>query len=67
MGNGPLSRPSSSLAYRLTRIILKLCCLNQGLLSSVHPNLLGSCHRGEEWSAKSLESWLHLSRRLFGL
>ena len=64
---GPLSPPSSSLAYRLARIILKLCCLNPGLLSPVHPNRLGSCRRGEEWSAESLESWLHLSRRLFGL
>lgn len=64
---GPLSPPSSSLAYRLAGIILKLCCLNQGLLSSVHPNKLGSCHRGEEWSDESLESWLHLSRRLLSL
>ena len=64
---GPLSPPSSSLAYRLATIILKLCCLNPGLLSSVHLNLLGSCRRGEEWSAERLESWLHLSRRLFGL
>ena len=33
----------------------------------MHPNKLGSCHRGEEWSDESLESWLHLSRRLLGL
>ena len=64
---GPLSPPSSSLAYRLAGVILKLCCLNQGLLSSVHPNLLGSCRRGEERSAERLESWLHVSRRLHGL
>ena len=64
---GPLSPPSSSLAYHLAGIILKLCCLNQGLLSSVHPNLLGSCRRGEERSAERLESWLHVSRRLLGL
>ena len=64
---GPLSPPSSSLAYRLAGVILKLCCLNQGLLSSVHPNLLGSCRRGEERSAERLESWLHVSTRLLGL
>lgn len=67
IAQGPLSPPSSSLAYRLAGIILKLCCLNQGLLSSVHPNKLGSCHRGKEWSDESLESWLHLSRRLLSL